>query len=164
MSSGSKFFWTFSVKTIVSLGKKCLRYLPVTTVYCTLVTVLGRNFLSVEPNRYLKMLDFSEKGWQGRELLFSSPPFHPHSNAWYRAKTELVQLSAYRGGSHRRNVANSHIPHSILFGYISPQWAGRECFTCSNYFTCLRGGRGEGSPCGSTSLYQREIINRKSIH
>ncbi len=33
------------------------------------------------------------------------------TNDLYKALTELVQLSAYRGSSHRRNVASSHMFH-----------------------------------------------------
>ncbi len=47
------------------------------------------------------------------------------SNDWYKALTELVQLSAYRGRSHRRLIASSHIfyvPEAFLLHFTYRCW------------------------------------------
>ncbi len=47
------------------------------------------------------------------------------SNDWNRAATELVQNSAYRKSSHRRDVTSSHI-FNMVWLYRSPVAEGRE--------------------------------------
>ncbi len=51
--------------------------------------------------------------------------WEPQSNACYRAPTELVQHSAYRGNSHCRNVASSHICN-MMWLYRSPVAVGSK--------------------------------------
>ncbi len=63
-----------------------------------------------------------------------------------RALTELVQHSASRGSSHRRNVAICHIFNTVWL-YRKPIALGRGSFNFSNCFflPLLQEGEGEGS-------------------
>jgi hypothetical protein len=70
------------------------------------------------------------------------------SNDWNRAATELVQNSAYRTSSHRRDVTSSHI-FNMVWLYRSPVAVGREGVFCLlkfflPAFSAATGGGGGG--------------------
>jgi hypothetical protein len=77
--------------------------------------------------------------------------------------TLLVQHSAYRGSSYRRNVATSRIIYMICPYSIArlSLWGGRGSFTCPWWFTtCLCGGQRRGrEETAGFDLYRRGNIN-----
>ena len=79
-------------------------------------------------------------------VCLNQPP--PQRNDWYRGPTELVQLSAYRGSSHRRKGAARNIIDMVWL-YRSPILVGRKgVFYLFNWFLtafAVPRGRGRGS-------------------
>ncbi len=62
---------------------------------------------------------------------------------------------AYRGSTHRRNVASSHDSVSMVWLYCSPSWGGRggSLILAQIFIPAYRRGRGKTAPCVQNILW-----------